>query len=169
MHNRKQIETHYLHDVYNPKTFIKKINKVANFLKLATEKYDTIAFSGTSGAAFAYPLSYILGKHLICIRKNTDNSHFKINNLGFEGFLKCKRYIIIDDCIDSGATVSNIIYKINLFYENYYKRRPAPKLHGVVLYDDIENSNKSISNDISFYSAETKYVKGFIESTNLKK
>jgi len=121
------IDTEYLSKVYYNDRFIRTIKKslarVKEFQK--SVKFDAIAFTGTSGAALAYILSYTLKKPLICVRKR-DNSHSSMN---IEGCVSAKSYIIVDDFIDSGRTVKNIMNKIG-------KRMPEAKPVAIFLYDD---------------------------------
>ena len=89
------LHTDYLERVYRVNSFIKVVNKAVTILRKYRRKhpFDAIAFTGTSGAALAYPISYKLGIPLICVRKSRSNSHFygKV-----EGYLASK-YIIVDD------------------------------------------------------------------------
>lgn len=102
------IKTGYLREVYYKDVFNKKIKQCYNILKEfgKKNKFDTILFTGNSGAAFAYPLSLSLKKHLLCLRKG--RSHF---GTGFEGNFDVKKYIIVDDFVESGNTVDRLLTK----------------------------------------------------------
>mgnify|MGYP001558147125 CR=1 FL=1 len=104
-----KIATGYLGDIYQVKKFTKLVLKVTKEIKKFHKKqpFDAIAFTGTSGAALAYPLSAKLGIPLICIRRG--QNHFKE---AIEGFVGAKTYIIIDDFIETGATIDRIIKKV---------------------------------------------------------
>ena len=100
------IKTNYLKKIYYVKDFIKTINRLEKKI-IAFRKHvpiDAIAFTGTSGAAAAYPISYKLKIPLVCIRK-ARSSHYQ--DL-YEGRTNIGKYIIIDDCIDTGRTVRRI-------------------------------------------------------------
>jgi adenine/guanine phosphoribosyltransferase-like PRPP-binding protein len=106
------IRTDYLDKVYDVKTFVAIVDNTIRVLKKLKKEipFDAIAFTGTSGAAVAYPLSYRMQLPLICIRKPTDNSHyFNSGNGEIEGFVHTERYLIIDDFTCSGDTLHRII------------------------------------------------------------
>src|SRR5271165_2371097 len=67
------------------------------------EKFDTIAFTGMSGALIAPIVAFEMGKNLLMVRKGSTHS---LHDL--EGYIKCKRYVILDDFIDTGATVKRV-------------------------------------------------------------
>ena len=122
------IKTDYLGKVYQVNKFIEEINKAAKIIRKFKRKnpFDAIAFTGTSGAAFAYPLSYKLGIPLICIRKSVTDNHFRRK---VEGQVNTKRYIIVDDFIESGKTIRRIQKEI----KNNWAAKP-PQLIGIYLY-----------------------------------
>lgn len=68
--------------------------------------FQAIAYRGASGAALAYPLSMAFDVPVIHVRKPGENSHGSCT----EGPGKeIETYIIIDDLIDTGATVQAIL------------------------------------------------------------
>lgn len=88
--------------------------------------FDSIAFTGMSGALLAPTLAYVLDKELIAVRKPDSATHsfHKI-----EGPKHPKRYVIVDDFICSGGTMEGIIMRVKQFapnaecvgvYEYYY-------------------------------------------------
>jgi adenine/guanine phosphoribosyltransferase-like PRPP-binding protein len=105
-----EIKTDYLNQVYNLSEFVHTVKKtVAKARQIMTmEEYDSIAFTGTSGAAMAYILSAELGVHLICIRKATDSSHYVRGHGQLEGNVSAKRYLFVDDFISSGTTFRTV-------------------------------------------------------------
>jgi len=121
-----KITTKYLEQIYNPKKFKITITKmVKEITKLnKTSKINAIAFTGTSGAAIAYPVSYITGIPLLCVRKSTRDNHSRMK---LEGFTTPKNYVIVDDFIASGRTIKNIRRAIQ-------KESPKSKLTHVLLY-----------------------------------
>lgn len=104
-----QIQSEYLGKVYG-KQFLKLVPAAVKQLRAVKKKYpfDAIAFRGSSGAALAFPLSYFLKVPLIHVRKG--NSHYGSGTI--EGTISSERYIIIDDFIDSGATIKKIIREV---------------------------------------------------------
>lgn len=102
------IQTDYLEDLYDNESFLKKINSAARKIKKfrTQHPFEAIAFSGMSGAGFAYPLSYKLKIPLICVRKAQDSAHCRLT---IEGAVKTSTYLIVDDFIESGKTIQYIL------------------------------------------------------------
>lgn len=137
-----QIKTGYLEPIFNVKRFSALVEQT---IVVATDlrdkyKFDTIAFSGVSGSAMAYILSYTLKLPLICVRKAGEPSHypnegFKTLDPGdyFEGNLDVKKYLIVDDRICSGATVNRIRSSIE-------DRVPTAKCSAILLYCRVAES-----------------------------
>lgn len=124
------ISTSYLARVYYIDDFVKSINRAAKVIGEFRKKhpFDAIAFTGCSGAAFAYPLSAKMKIPLICVRKK-DGSH---NDRPLEGFLGAKKFLIVDDFIASGGTIRKIVATIK---KHAKMKNKYPKPVGVFLYD----------------------------------
>ena len=82
--------------------------------------FDAIAFTGVSGAALAFILSYELKIPLICVRRDeNDGHHAKVPQMMLpystilEGALDAKRYLIVDDFIEQGNTIRRILESID--------------------------------------------------------
>lgn len=119
------VRSEYLNSLYGP-PFWEKVPKAVKMLRAFKKKhpFDAIAFTGSSGAGFAYPLSYLMKVPLICVRKK-ENSHYR-NKI--EGSISAKRYVIVDDFIFSGSTIEKIIKTID-------KEVPSkPHCVGILLY-----------------------------------
>lgn len=131
----ERIDSSYLYDVFGTKTFSKLVDDAVFNLKLfeAQTPFEAIAFTGMSGSAVAYPLSYLLKKPLLCVRKKDISAH-SVNPV--EGVVSAKTYVIVDDCIDSGATVDRIRKCIS---EGWYTK--TAKLVGIYLYNASEFRN----------------------------
>lgn len=95
----------YLHTVYDPSELKLRVDEMAELMSRHAMNFDVIAFRGTSGAAMAYTLSYLLGKPVLCVRKNSDNSHCTQAVEGMKGW---RRVAIIDDFVSSGDTLNKI-------------------------------------------------------------
>lgn len=125
-----EIEAEYLVEIFKPKMFKPLIDRairtIQNFEN--DNPFDGIAFSGVSGAALAFPISYLTGKHLICVRKEP-SSHGKHKVIGL---VNAERYIIVDDQIDSGATINRIVTSIG-------ERSPEAELVGIYVFGWIED------------------------------
>lgn len=108
-------------------------------------KFDAIAFRGMSGAAVAFPVASQLGVPLICVRKRGDGSH----GYGIEGTesVDVTRFLVVDDFIETGTTVSAIIDSIRERTEQEIERLPKfqviiPECVGVYLYGHWATSDK---------------------------
>jgi adenine/guanine phosphoribosyltransferase-like PRPP-binding protein len=145
-----KITTAYLYNVYNldkyEKTFNKTVAAIRKFKK--SNPFDAIAFSGTSGAALAYPLSLKLKVPLICVHKYKTHS-----SLSIEGVCFPNKYIIVDDLIESGSTIKRIIKKIKIYHEEFkafklVSSQKGPEPVGIVLYNRNYSLYQSKFNNI---------------------
>ena len=129
---KTMIVSSYLRDVFDTRRFPQRIDQAAKSIKQweKTNEFDSIAFTGISGAALAFPLSVKLGKPLLCVRKPGSNTHSKHD---VEGNYATKRFIIVDDFCDSGETIARIIDTI---YDEVgeAQRRVDIKCVGIYLY-----------------------------------
>jgi len=130
--------SHYLDNIYDPISFASAVNtaveKITKFK--ARHSFNAIAFTGTSGAAIAYPLSYLLQIPLICVRKSIRDNHFgRATKSHIEGVVNSKKYIIIDDCIASGKTIQRIRDAIKN-HSIEIEDKVQPKLVGIYLYNN---------------------------------
>jgi len=109
--------------------------------ELKRVKFDTIAFSGMSGALIAPMVAQVMKKELIMVRRNEgkDGSHSKRWVEGYDGV---KDYVIIDDLIDSGDTCVGIIRGIQQF-------SPEAKCIAIYTYhySDLRQPGESASFD----------------------
>jgi adenine/guanine phosphoribosyltransferase-like PRPP-binding protein len=110
---KHKIQSSYLSRVYK-KDFLKVVPATVKLLEKFRKKnyFDAIAFTGSSGAALAFPLSYLMKLPLIHVRKG-DGNHF---GQPIEGTISSKNYIIVDDFIASGYTVRKIVKTIKKEY-----------------------------------------------------
>ena len=94
--------------------------KLANvrFRALKKEhKFDAIAFSGSSGCAIAFNLASRNKIPLIYVRKDGEKSHSSSLVECNDKRVIVKKYLIVDDLVDSGTTVAHIISSIELHAE----------------------------------------------------
>lgn len=113
---RTTISTSYLSTIFYPETFPKTITAVLDSARRIKQKkdFDTIAFSGVSGAAVAFILAHSLNLPLLCVRKKGESSHY-VNGWEerfLEGNLTTERFLLVDDFISSGKTVNYILDSI---------------------------------------------------------
>ena len=117
MSTKKQKATSEYTPTYDHVEYLDKIIRVEK-LRLIVEKvveiskrfeFDAWAFRGNSGALLASPLALATGKTMIMVRKPDTKSH---SHHVVEGDVGARRYIIVDDCVCSGATTRAIVEAI---------------------------------------------------------
>lgn len=103
----------YLEAIFNPSKFPAKVKKVV--LKVTELQkslgFDAIAFRGNSGAAFAYPVGFVTGIPLICVRKGESSHGHSIEGPTVSA-VSIKSYLILDDFVSTGSTVRAIVKEI---------------------------------------------------------
>lgn len=97
----------HLRPLLLPKQLRKVVREACATLK--TLDFDAIAFCGLSGSLIAPILAMRLNKTLLAVRKDDEVCH---SPRKVEGDFGAKRYIIVDDFIDSGDTARGIIEKL---------------------------------------------------------
>lgn len=104
------INTAYLEGLFNKEHLPRFIERACEALSLydAQFPFEGIAFRGMSGAGIAFPVCARLGKFPMLVRKN-DSSHGD----PFEGCTSVKHYVIVDDFVDTGATLGETISKVS--------------------------------------------------------
>lgn len=88
-----------------------KFMRSKKFKKMYPE-YDTLAFSGYSGALIGPILALAMGKDMVLVRKPSD---VRTSSYNVEGYRDIKKYIIVDDFVCSGDTAKRIIKGVKLF------------------------------------------------------
>jgi orotate phosphoribosyltransferase len=99
------------------------VNKVIKLIEKYKLEFDTIVFRGVSGALIAPIIAYRLNKQLAVIRKPSDKSH---SSVLLEGYSP-GAFIIIDDLIDSGATIKTVLSAVK-------EHSPSANCVAIVLY-----------------------------------
>ena len=117
------LQTEYLHSL-DPGRLKKEIDLAVKSLR--SVKFDSIAFTGVSGALAAPAIAARLKKGLIVVRKK-EYAHSRYTVEGHRLYTK-QRYIIIDDFPASGRTVKNIQKAIDRFLN------PRAECVGVYFY-----------------------------------
>lgn len=107
------------------KLMIKADKKFTKLIK--KERIQAIAFSGSSGAALAFPLALRHELPVIYVRKAGEKSHGY--DVEFNGEGSGLRYVIVDDFIDTGSTVERI-------YKKVQQKDKTMVCVGAFLYDD---------------------------------
>lgn len=92
-------------------------------------EFDAVAFRGLSGALIAPIIAWEMDKMVIAVRKRTcEDDYYCHSARRVEGDIGARTYVIIDDCISSGATVRAIIADIKA-------AAPGAKCVGVLQYN----------------------------------
>ncbi len=106
--------------------------------------FDAIAGCGVSGLPILGALSYRLGIPMIAVRKPGEVSHLPSKA---QGLIYSSRYIVIDDLIETGSTIDNIIKSVNAGHEEVINwgatdskdpidlRVSPPECVGILLYN----------------------------------
>lgn len=125
---KDSIESAYLEDVLDVHSLRKVVRQLKKKLLPHTDKFDTIAFRGVSGCMIGPLLAVALNKRMVVVRKIQDNCH---SSREVEGYKDAHKYIIVDDLIASGETLSLI--KKQMYTFTKYNANFA-KCVGIVLY-----------------------------------
>lgn len=121
------VSSSYLHSVYDPEAFQHTVELIVEMMKPHLDGFDAIAFRGSSGAALAYPLGYLLKKPLIHVRKELGHAYSHV-----EGLMGAKRIAIVDDFVASGNTLRTLMEKLVAGYAE--RGYAAPVLSHLFLY-----------------------------------
>ena len=149
------VHSDYMRDNFQPRKFRCMAEDVADTIMNEGVKFDAIACRGVSGLMIAAPVALLLDKPLIVVRKSIEGSH---SSFMVEGYLPRRlRYIIIDDFVETGDTIRQIIEEISAFYLDSRKRgekfvaqdvatsdayfRKEARCVGVFLYSFYEKDN----------------------------
>lgn len=94
----------YHHEARRPAT---TAHAVAEWLREHRVDFDTVVATGTSGSAVAPIVAAEMGKQLVLVRRDrhdAEQSHSSRMAVGMLG----KRWIMVDDLVDSGATLKHV-------------------------------------------------------------
>ena len=112
--------SHHMRKFIDPQ----ELNTVINYAVEALKSYsfDGIAFQGMSGAFIGPPVALRLNKSMLLVRKDGDTTHSAHK---VEGDKTVRKYVILDDFISTGDTLTNI--------KNHVKKfQPRAKCIGVL-------------------------------------
>lgn len=113
--------TKYLDETLELPTLSMNVDRVVWFIRAKKLEFDSIAFSGMSGAIVAPLVAMELNKPIILIRRSTQHTHSG-RHIEYSDSIqkeKCKSYIIIDDFIASGDTVKRIKRRMRSAFGKY--------------------------------------------------
>lgn len=100
------------------------VEKSARLLQESGLNFDTIAIQGASGFLVGSPLAMVLGKDLMIIKKPGEKTNYRF---GVMGAGSNQKILLVDDCVDTGATLANMLNEIKLYCHN-------PTFRGLFLY-----------------------------------
>ncbi len=128
----------YMPGIYDGESYGLILNRVVQALDeiKAARRIDTIAFSGSSGAAMAYSAAWATDLRLLHVRKPDHEAHFFGS---VEGFTRPQNYVIVDDFMSSGRTLELIISEVMSFADKM--RIAQPILRAVICYHAAERQD----------------------------
>ena len=91
---------------------------------------DAVVVTGKSGLSLAFATLMLIDFPLIVVRKRGENSHG--NPVEGKDYTEFSRYIVLDDFVSSGTTITNIMDSIGEYAEA--RNKNAPELVGIVEY-----------------------------------
>jgi orotate phosphoribosyltransferase-like protein len=138
----------------------RSVNRIAT-LK-AKLGFDAIAFSGSSGCAIAFHVAATLGIPLMYVRKANEQSHSyqKVDCNFARG--EIKKYLIVDDFVQSGDTIRHITNTIAAVCEKQgsYPAKPV----GIFCYDKCQGKTRGNDNRVNIAQSDRrpKYLRIYI-------
>jgi orotate phosphoribosyltransferase-like protein len=137
------VDTGYGWTRLEPGPFMRRMAKAEKrFLKLKEELgFDAIAFCGSSGCAIAFSIASKHNIPLIYVRKEGEKAHGQPVEYNGDG-IQVKKYLIVDDFPDSGATVFRIIDQVKKFTRKScaYPAKPV----GVLCFDTYIDTDREM-------------------------
>lgn len=137
-----RIGSSYGWTTYSVDDWTRRLQRIAVKIELLqeTHKIDALALRGSSGMMAGAVLSVALQMPVIYVRKPGEYAHGgPVESNSREPI---KSYLIVDDFIDSGSTIREIVDAIDRDAEE--ERSVAPKCVGVLLYNDYSITTKSV-------------------------
>jgi hypothetical protein len=140
------LRTNYLGDLYDPARARHTFNWLKETLDENRGLFDTIAFTGSSGA-IALAVGIALDIPVLHVRKDLGHSYLPVEGV------YAPRYCIVDDFVSSGATVRRIVEKVAEGWES--ARGPygwaadeagAPELRALFTYGYQANYREGLEN-----------------------
>lgn len=135
-----------LSDGYATQYKMAEVRKRAEYAARAINKMmaetgaTSVVVHGNSGVScgFAALMLSDVDFNIVLLRKDNDNSHGSPIE-GPDGH-RLEKYLILDDFVDTGATINRIRTKINILHQQYGQPKDTPECVGVVLYGHRKGS-----------------------------
>ena len=122
--------TYYMRSAFEKRAAL--IQSGIDYLK-DLQSCDCIVIRGTSGAVFGPMLAFAANRELAVIRKDKDDGHA---GKWVESPAHVKNYLIVDDFVDSGATVFHIVAAMR-------KEHPDAQCVGVFQYERTKHFSQA--------------------------
>jgi len=134
-----------LREIFDPKQLYRVANSIAKKINKdkKTMKIKSIAVVGVSGISLGGIVSYLTKLPLIVVRKEKEEHHGGYN-VEYTDYLCGGNYCIVDDLIDSGKTIDNIIEKMK-------DREDGFTLVKIYLYHPLDRTPKKEYNHIPIF------------------
>ncbi len=117
----------WLRPVYDPEKLRDTVYRISCEIRELPTKPKFIAVRGVSGVSIGAAVSYYTSIPLVVVRKDSEQTH---SNGTVQGLYElCGDYVIVDDLIDSGATVRAIARELK-------EDNGANNLLAIILYSD---------------------------------
>ena len=123
------------------------IKESANVIYKKYKNYNiSLVVRGTSGAMIAggimlelYRKNISTNVNIVIVRKNNENYH----GFNLQGLDKFSKIVIIDDFIDTGFTIKNILNNLDTFFNSNYC-----KYDMLIIGNFISNTNIDLYNNL---------------------
>ena len=102
-------QSSYLKNIFVTDTRKQIVHRLVANINESGLDFDSVVFRGMSGALIVPEVAGVLNKPIVLVRKD-DGSH---SSHIVEGYAHVKKYIIIDDLIYMGHTITNIVDRMN--------------------------------------------------------
>lgn len=121
----------WLKKVTNRELVVKTVRRAKRVLKKLD--FDTVVFTGVSGALLGPILAYEMNKELVVIRKSLEDTH---SFFCAEGYKDSQKYIFVDGLFCKGNTMERVVRVMKKF-------SPGAALVDVYPYADGCTENRS--------------------------
>lgn len=122
------MHSYYLSNVFNRGERLEKIDLAVAVMGKTKFKDCAVVASGLSGSLMAVAIADKLSRPMAIVRKEIENNH----GMPVEASETIKKYLIVDDQIDTGKTIGFII-------ETMKKYHLKSKCVGIILHDSCRS------------------------------
>jgi orotate phosphoribosyltransferase len=136
-----QLDPAYSSTLFNSRKLRDVASKVAQVLDRIQAKHGSchVAVTGKSGIAMAFAVSMLTDIQILTVRKDSETSH----GSKFEGCGTVRRYVVLDDFVDTGDTIRRVVRDVRQFAE--LDGAEAPECIGFIEYYRLAGHNYQVS------------------------